>query len=130
MALASWSSRGGWKDNAHILKFKKICSTGRTYLPVVWGNIMDAVYDENNKTRKFCPFPPGKYVLDNCEADLSIARKVPGFFYGKWRLDFKILDPNWDCISCMRIYLSTVPLTSHGSQFGANTGTTTDEVNK
>ncbi|KAJ1526599.1 hypothetical protein ONE63_008185 [Megalurothrips usitatus] len=120
--VGSWSSRGGWKENAHVLKFKKICTTGKTYVSRVWQNIMDSVYDENNRTRPDCPFPKGKYRLVDCKADLSTARAVPAFFYGKWRADFKIVDSNWSCISCMRIFANTVPLTVHGSQFGAAGG--------
>ncbi|XP_052127470.1 uncharacterized protein LOC113212138 isoform X3 [Frankliniella occidentalis] len=56
--FASWSSRGGWKDYALVLKFKRICATGKLYVPQVWQNIMESVFDEENKTRPDCPFPP------------------------------------------------------------------------
>lgn len=143
MNFASWSSRGGWKPNAVVLKFRRLCTTGQTYLPTLWHNVASHVVNEHNKSQANCPYPAvsrhhrphsrialchsnngvavqGTYFLQNATADLSIARKVPAFFYGKWRVDFHMVNDAWETISCMRIFLRTVPLVHHGSLFGAN----------
>ncbi|XP_052127469.1 uncharacterized protein LOC113212138 isoform X2 [Frankliniella occidentalis] len=85
---------------------------------------LDVWYYSGNYTLgfNFTDLYHGKYRLDNAKADLSTSNKLPALFYGKWRLDFKIVNGNWDCVSCMRIFLAIVPLVDHGSHFGAGGG--------
>ncbi|KAK3912701.1 Queuine tRNA-ribosyltransferase [Frankliniella fusca] len=113
LAFASWSTRGGWKENAIIIKMKQICKAAKTYLPKQWKNVMYAILPNNASAD--CPFPPALYYLRNATADLGVARRVPAFYYGKWRLDAKIMDPEWDCVSCMRILMNIVPQTKYES---------------
>ncbi|KAE8740415.1 hypothetical protein FOCC_FOCC014076 [Frankliniella occidentalis] len=122
LVFASWSSRGGWKDNALIIKMKQICKTAKTYIPKQWKNAQYAIHPNNASAD--CPYPPGVYYLRNATADLGVARKFPAFFYGKWRLDAKIMDSDSDCISCMRVLMHVVPQTDYDtSKLGAAGGT-------
>lgn len=55
----------------------------------------------------------------NARVDLGVGRALPAFFYGKWRLDVRIVDAAWECVSCMRVYAQLVPRIKYGSQIGS-----------
>ncbi|XP_052123573.1 uncharacterized protein LOC113211073 isoform X2 [Frankliniella occidentalis] len=37
--LASWSTRGGWKDNAFVLRMKHYCTAFKTFAPDAWAKV-------------------------------------------------------------------------------------------
>ncbi|XP_052120229.1 uncharacterized protein LOC113206992 isoform X2 [Frankliniella occidentalis] len=91
LAFASWSSRGGWKENALTMKFKRPCTQCKQYLPGVWSGVMSVLESSTKATD--CPFPPGIYTINNVSsASIAPPKAVPVFFYGKWRVDIKAVD--------------------------------------
>ncbi|XP_026286486.2 uncharacterized protein LOC113212110 [Frankliniella occidentalis] len=109
LSFSSWSSRGGWKENALVLRLKHLCKTGKTYMARQWKNAQLAIHPNNASAD--CPFPPGMYKVRNATVDLGVTRQFPAFFYGKWRIDVKIIEPqnNTGCISCLRAFAEVVP---------------------
>ena len=53
--FASWSSRGGWKENAIVMKMGRLCTTCSTYVPAAWRAVMKALRGSPDAG---CPFPP------------------------------------------------------------------------
>ncbi|XP_034238090.1 uncharacterized protein LOC117643355 [Thrips palmi] len=104
--IASWSARGGWKDNAYIFALPKFCTAFRTVTPTLWRKTMVALFDDPNA---FCPFPPGSYSFSNMSTNFDI-KAVPSFFYGKWRATAKLSrTSSKELLACARAYGSTVP---------------------
>ncbi|XP_034239145.1 uncharacterized protein LOC117644068 [Thrips palmi] len=104
--LASWSARGGWKDNAFIATVPRVCSTGRASIPSLWRKMMVAVFNDPDAD---CPFQPGSYSFSNFSTDFDI-EAVPSFFYGKWRATGKLFrTSSRELLACARAYGSTVP---------------------
>ncbi|XP_052130523.1 uncharacterized protein LOC113215612 isoform X2 [Frankliniella occidentalis] len=56
--MASWDTRGGWKENALVMKFKKLCATFKTYMPDSWREMMRLLTSNVTITVRDCPFPP------------------------------------------------------------------------
>ncbi|KAE8740252.1 hypothetical protein FOCC_FOCC014236, partial [Frankliniella occidentalis] len=56
LSFSSWSSRGGWKENALVLRLKHLCKTGKTYMARQWKNAQLAIHPNNASAD--CPFPP------------------------------------------------------------------------
>ncbi|XP_034238087.1 uncharacterized protein LOC117643351 [Thrips palmi] len=104
--FASWSSRGGWKENAYIFRVKHYCSAFKTYAPQAWRKIMVAV---NGDADADCPWPPGVYHVRNMSTDFRI-RAMPAFYYGKWRLTLRLMENHYqDTLGCFVAYADTVP---------------------
>ncbi|XP_052128422.1 uncharacterized protein LOC127750534 isoform X2 [Frankliniella occidentalis] len=110
LAFSSWSSRGGWKENAFNFKVKRLCKSAKMYFARQWKNAQLAIHPNNASAD--CPFPPGMYKVRNCTVDLGMTNQFPAFFYGKWRIDGRIIEVenNTGCVSCMRVFVETVPV--------------------
>ncbi|XP_034238270.1 uncharacterized protein LOC117643461 [Thrips palmi] len=103
--LASWSSRGGWKDNAFQKTIAKPCTTVRSFFPREWRKAM--VYVFNDPDRK-CPFPPGTYTATNVSTQNDFTFP-PSFFYGKFRGTGRVFTLAKELVGCVRFYFSIVP---------------------
>ncbi|XP_034255356.1 uncharacterized protein LOC117653659 [Thrips palmi] len=53
--FASWSSRGGWKENAIVMRFRRVCTTMRTYLPGVWRHVLNHTIGPDGPLQEDCP---------------------------------------------------------------------------
>ncbi|XP_034237494.1 uncharacterized protein LOC117642963 [Thrips palmi] len=104
--IASWSARGGWKDNAYLFSVPKLCTAARTMAPSLWRKGMVALFNDPNAA---CPFPPGSYSFRNMSTNFDI-KAVPSFFYGKWRATGKLFRTSTRVLlACARAFGSTVP---------------------
>lgn len=59
----------------------------------------------------------GDYPFHDCKIDLGI-RLIKTWFYGKYRVDARVLDPRNRCLACLRGYVAVVPRLKRGSQIG------------
>ncbi|KAK3907574.1 Arginine--tRNA ligase [Frankliniella fusca] len=116
VVMASWGSRGGWKENALIMKFKKLCTTIKTHLPDIWNEIVPRMKSNITNFQRDCPFPPGAFSIEDLSTSVLQPKGVPYLFYGKWKIDVKAIDPADDrVLGCFRIYASIIPRTTqHG----------------
>ncbi|XP_034233523.1 uncharacterized protein LOC117640746 [Thrips palmi] len=106
--IASWSARGGWKDNAYVFSFQRCCTKARTLAPTLWRRAMVALFDDPSRA---CPFPPGSYSVHNVSSDIDFdVKAVPAFYYGKWRATGKFSRTSTrELMGCARAFASTVP---------------------
>ncbi|KAJ1524616.1 hypothetical protein ONE63_011100 [Megalurothrips usitatus] len=110
--LASWSSRGGWKDNAHLLASPKICSNAKALLSDVWRSLSERC--SSRTTFGECPVKQGPYTCTNVSTNFDFDFP-PSFFYGKWRGTAKLYNTQTKEVSfCMRAYFSTAPKANNG----------------
>ncbi|KAE8742077.1 hypothetical protein FOCC_FOCC012404 [Frankliniella occidentalis] len=110
LTFASWGTRGGWKENAMIMKFKKLCTTIKTHLPKIWHEILVRMTSNVTETLQDCPFPPGGYSVRNLSSSVLQPKGIPMLFYGKWKIDVKVVDPaDQRVLGCMRLYASVIP---------------------
>ncbi|XP_052128698.1 uncharacterized protein LOC113215875 [Frankliniella occidentalis] len=110
LVFASWGSRGGWKENAMMMKFKKLCTTIKTHLPTIWDAIVGRMTSNISESLQDCPFPPGGYSVRNVSSSVLQPKGVPVLFYGKWRVDAKVVDPKDERIlGCFRVFVSIIP---------------------
>ncbi|KAK3912335.1 Protein ANTAGONIST OF LIKE HETEROCHROMATIN PROTEIN 1 [Frankliniella fusca] len=58
LAFSSWSSRGGWKENALILRMSRLCKSAKTYMARQWKNAQLAIHPNNASAD--CPYPPAQ----------------------------------------------------------------------
>lgn len=59
LVLASWNSRGGWKDNAVVMKIRRLCLSTKTYLPRFWDQMLRVSYGPRGALLgRDCPFEP------------------------------------------------------------------------
>ncbi|XP_026286585.2 uncharacterized protein LOC113212191 [Frankliniella occidentalis] len=103
--IASWSTRGGWKDNAYVMKLPRICSTFKRCAPDLWERFMVVTF---NDPKAFCPFPPGFYSFNNMSTNFNF-KMPPSFYYGKWRATIQLVNSSNAVHFCMRAYGSTAP---------------------
>ncbi|XP_052130522.1 uncharacterized protein LOC113215612 isoform X1 [Frankliniella occidentalis] len=109
--MASWDTRGGWKENALVMKFKKLCATFKTYMPDSWREMMRLLTSNVTITVRDCPFPPAAYSIRNISSSWMQPKGLPVMYYGKWRIDTRVVDPvDKKILGCLRIYASIVPL--------------------
>ncbi|KAK3925391.1 Unconventional myosin-Ie [Frankliniella fusca] len=101
---ASWSSRGGWKDNAILMRPGSVCKFVPANVPDAWRRFLIATF--NDPTRD-CPFPPGNYEIKNMSSEVTF-KKIPAFFYGTWRVTIRLLQMKDDKF-CVRFYGKTIP---------------------
>ncbi|XP_025419795.1 uncharacterized protein LOC112690089 isoform X2 [Sipha flava] len=86
-------SIGGWKDNAHIFKFEKACTTIKNFLGKEWKLALNSFGAENTN----CPLLPGvyvgkgKYELTNFISNSNFPKI---FFYGTYKVRFFLTDKN------------------------------------
>ncbi|XP_034242294.1 uncharacterized protein LOC117645866 [Thrips palmi] len=108
--VASWSSRGGWIDNAHVLTSPRICSTIRERLPEAWRTFVVAMF---NNPLQGCPFPADTYHIVNMSTNMNF-NYPPTFFYGKWRSTVKLMRTSSnEVLGCIRAFFSTLPKLRH-----------------
>ncbi|KAK3915213.1 putative transporter [Frankliniella fusca] len=132
LVFASWGARGGWKENALTMKFKRPCTQMKQLIPQVWNNVWAVTTSSTGATD--CPLPPcegkqavlitceiktypcfqGVYTINNVSSEsLQPPKAVPVFFYGKWRVDVRVRETKENKIyACMRGLLQTVPKTA------------------
>ncbi|XP_034246509.1 uncharacterized protein LOC117648234 isoform X3 [Thrips palmi] len=109
----AWSSRGGWKENAVVMKFSRLCSSMSAYLPTVWQHLRTHVYGSRGLIRD-CPAPPDTYSVYNLTTPRSSAL-IPALFYGKWRVNLRAFLKE-QCFMCIRIVLRVEPKVPPSSQ--------------
>ncbi|KAK3927501.1 30S ribosomal protein S2 [Frankliniella fusca] len=103
---ASWSSRGGWKENAFIMRPGCFCKIFPLHNPEVWKRLMTVTFNDPNRK---CPFPPGFYEIKNASTELSL-KQIPIFFYGTWRVTLRLIKEQAQRATlCALLYGKTVP---------------------
>ncbi|XP_026274858.1 uncharacterized protein LOC113204072 [Frankliniella occidentalis] len=107
MNWASWSSRGGWKENAYVMRPGPFCKVVSSHDPDFWRRLMIATFDDPNRD---CPFAPGYYEIKNISSEFSSFKKVPVFFYGTWRISTRLVkESTQNAVACLLIFVKTVP---------------------
>ncbi|XP_052132732.1 uncharacterized protein LOC113205103 [Frankliniella occidentalis] len=101
---ASWSSRGGWKENAYVIRPGSYCRSIPLHDPELWRRAMIATFNDPNRK---CPFPAGYYEIKNISTEFSF-KNVPVFFYGTWRITVRMLKAQ-TARACFRFFGKTVP---------------------
>ncbi|XP_052127666.1 uncharacterized protein LOC113206415 [Frankliniella occidentalis] len=105
---ASWSSRGGWKENAYVMRPGSFCKSIQQSDPQFWRKLMTAIFNDPNRN---CPIPPGYYEMNNISADFSF-KKIPVFFYGTWRMSLRLVkDTTKNSVACLWFFAKTIPKT-------------------
>ncbi|XP_026274859.1 uncharacterized protein LOC113204074 [Frankliniella occidentalis] len=103
---ASWSSRGGWKENAYVMRLGSFCKVIFTHDPDLWRRLMIATFDDPNRN---CPFPPGYYETKNISSEFSL-KKIPVLFYGTWRITLHLFKESVEnVVACFMLFGKTVP---------------------
>ncbi|XP_022164849.1 uncharacterized protein LOC111029908 [Myzus persicae] len=90
MNMAIKDSIGGWKDNAHLLKTSKACSSLKNILGTEW-----RPYLKSFGMRNFnCPLAPGVYVSNGYDLTNAVQRSnfPKTFFYGTYKTRFYFTD--------------------------------------
>ncbi|XP_026814210.1 uncharacterized protein LOC113554528 [Rhopalosiphum maidis] len=103
---ASWSLIGGWKPNSMVYVAKKACSSLKMFAGNAWYTVLKAF----NITKTSCPILPGTYVtsgmnLKNVEEDHNFPKV---YFYGKYKVSFKIKNYKNEIITCYICELSLI----------------------
>ncbi|XP_060849625.1 uncharacterized protein LOC132928778 isoform X1 [Rhopalosiphum padi] len=90
MNMAIKDSIGGWKDNAHLLKSPKACSTVKSILGTEWPLYLKS-FGINNFN---CPIAPGVYVSKGYDLTNAVLRSnfPKTFFYGTYKTRFHFTD--------------------------------------
>ncbi|CAH1737305.1 unnamed protein product [Aphis gossypii] len=90
MNMAIKDSVGGWRDNAHLLKFPNACSTLKNLLGIEWRLFINS-FGINSLN---CPIAPGVY--ESSGYDLTAATVNSSFpktfFYGTYKVRFHFSD--------------------------------------
>ncbi|KAE8739869.1 hypothetical protein FOCC_FOCC014626 [Frankliniella occidentalis] len=103
---ASWSSRGGWKENAYVMRPGSFCKVASSHDPEFWRRFMTAIFDDPNRN---CPFTPGYYECTNVSSEFTF-RKIPVFFYGTWRVNIRLVKQSTqNGVFCLVFFVKTVP---------------------
>ncbi|XP_022180916.1 uncharacterized protein LOC111041073 [Myzus persicae] len=84
--LAVKDSIGGWKENAHIFKTPKACSSLKHILGNSWSTLTERLGMSNVRG---CPIPVGCYVAKNMPHDHWLYNLPRQFFYGTYKLRFQ-----------------------------------------
>ncbi|XP_034248687.1 uncharacterized protein LOC117649757 [Thrips palmi] len=113
VVYSSWSSRGGWKENAIVMKFRRVCTSLRIYLPGVWRHFLDHTTGPTGPVHE-CPLPPGSYAYYNFSSGGITPANIPSLYYGKWRVDTRVYDRRETCIMCIRMTLRISPKANQG----------------
>ncbi|XP_034245328.1 uncharacterized protein LOC117647599 [Thrips palmi] len=106
--LSSWSSRGGWKENAYHHTFTRVCDLAKARFnnPVYRRVILAAMGSDFVFS---CPFPASRWEFTDFPVDVT-ADEFKEFVYGKWRIDIQSLDGKTNTVlSCHREFVDTVP---------------------
>ncbi|KAK3931506.1 Anthranilate phosphoribosyltransferase, partial [Frankliniella fusca] len=108
--FASWSSRGGWKENALHMKFKRTCTSTARYMPRIWKGVTASLSRADGTKNDHCPLLAGSYSLSNLSSALLNDNTVPIMFYGRWRVDALLVDSKTrQRLACVRVYDDIVP---------------------
>ncbi|XP_034247824.1 uncharacterized protein LOC117649307 isoform X3 [Thrips palmi] len=107
VVYASWSSRGGWKQNAIVMKFPRACTSVRTYLPGLYKHFLEHATRAEGPFQG-CPVPPGSYRYENVSSRGLVVANIPSLYYGRWRVDGRAYDRE-ACIMCIRLTLRISP---------------------
>ncbi|XP_026292827.2 uncharacterized protein LOC113217220 isoform X2 [Frankliniella occidentalis] len=109
LEFGSWSSGGGWKENAFIMKFQRLCSTLHNLAPRTVQALERSLSNSKNVSPVTCPWNPDTYQITNFST-LEIKSNVPAVFYGKWRINLIIFNSKTQtAIACCRVYARTTP---------------------
>ncbi|XP_022174353.1 uncharacterized protein LOC111036583 [Myzus persicae] len=85
--MAVKDSVGGWKDNAHIFKSPKACSSLKNVLGNIYNRVLDNLGMHNIRG---CPIPVGCYVSSGMKNNDELYSNLPKqFFYGTYKLRFQ-----------------------------------------
>ncbi|XP_025203844.1 uncharacterized protein LOC112600754 [Melanaphis sacchari] len=99
MNMAVKDSVGGWKNNAHLIRFQKACSQLKNILGEEW-----RVYLKSFGINSFdCPIVPGFYVSKGYDLTNAINRSnfPKNFFYGTYKTSFHFTDKFNEKFSCI-----------------------------
>ncbi|XP_016660864.1 uncharacterized protein LOC107884034 [Acyrthosiphon pisum] len=81
--MAVKDSIGGWKENAHIFKKSKACSSIKSFFGDSWTQITDSLGIYNAT----CPIPAGLYRGPGLNTDEHLFSNFPKkFFYGTYKM--------------------------------------------
>ncbi|XP_022174006.1 uncharacterized protein LOC111036319 [Myzus persicae] len=89
--LAVKDSIGGWKDNAHIFKTPKACSSLKNLLGNSWSTVTKSLGMQNIHG---CPIPVGCYVASDMSPNHSFFNLPKQFFYGTYKFRFQFTKNN------------------------------------
>eukprot|EP00102_Acyrthosiphon_pisum_P023882 XP_016661092.1 PREDICTED: uncharacterized protein LOC107884113 [Acyrthosiphon pisum] len=84
--MAVKDSIGGWKDNAHLFKTPRACSSIKSFFGDNWPRIAALVGHPSS-----CPIPRGTYTTPGITigADSNISQFPKRFFYGTYKMRFR-----------------------------------------
>ncbi|XP_049819269.1 uncharacterized protein LOC109608021 [Aethina tumida] len=92
--VARWEG-GSWKEGIYNVQ-GELCDYLKKYIPGVWNKLRENVVPPIEEE---CVVPKGQYKLRNFEAEKS-DMNLPAILYGKFKLTFKIFNPNDEDIIC------------------------------
>ncbi|XP_060881515.1 uncharacterized protein LOC132952993 [Metopolophium dirhodum] len=81
--MAVKDSIGGWKENAHIFKESKACSSIKSFFGDLWNRVTDSLGIYNTT----CHIPVGFYRAPGLNTDKNLFSNFPKkFFYGTYKM--------------------------------------------
>ncbi|XP_060848056.1 uncharacterized protein LOC132927530 [Rhopalosiphum padi] len=103
---ASWSSIGGWIPNSMVYLSKNACSSLKKFAGNAWYSIIKAF----NMPTTSCPIPSGIYITSGMDLkELEERHNFPKvYFYGKYKVTFKIKNVENKVIFCTVLELSLI----------------------
>ncbi|XP_034248987.1 uncharacterized protein LOC117649910 [Thrips palmi] len=118
-AFASWSSRGGWRENALSMNIPRPCAALKTYFPGISKYVWNNLEGPGGHVSQI-PVPPGSYSIRNLSMNLQDYRStgLRSMFYGKWRMDSKVYDKDM-CFMCVRVTAMVNPKAPSRARSGA-----------
>ncbi|KAF0737123.1 Uncharacterized protein FWK35_00033456 [Aphis craccivora] len=95
--VASWSLTGGWKPNSAVYVTKNACSNMKKVLGNAWNSLLKGF----NVPSTNCPIPVGTYTASGINVkELEDHNSPKVYFYGKYKLLFKIKNAENKVIAC------------------------------
>eukprot|EP00102_Acyrthosiphon_pisum_P020324 XP_016657534.1 PREDICTED: uncharacterized protein LOC107882908 [Acyrthosiphon pisum] len=85
--MAVKDSVGGWRDNAHIFKTPKACSSMKMWAGKFWTILTENLGMHNMN----CPIPAGRYMSSGMKLNSDLYANLPKqFFYGTYKFRFQL----------------------------------------
>ncbi|XP_016662669.1 uncharacterized protein LOC107884636 [Acyrthosiphon pisum] len=103
--LASWSLTGGWKPNSAVYITKSACTNTKKILGNTWNSMVKAF----DIASTGCPIPVGTYIAPGINLKELEDHNFPKvYFYGKYKLQFKMKNQEKKVIGCTVVELSLI----------------------
>ncbi|XP_027851047.2 uncharacterized protein LOC114130300 [Aphis gossypii] len=101
----SWSLTGGWKPNSMVYLSKNACSS----LKMFFGKAGYSMYKSFKFPKYSCPIPAGTYISSGIDLKEIEDHNFPKvYFYGRYKVIFKIKDIESNILGCGVIELSLI----------------------